>query len=131
MVDRVTTWTGPGKSGGKRPPQLGQFLKDQFAPLCGHVSAIIRQAGQNPDWDTWNVDPVDLQTLTDLQDHLKKQCQSWTQNGQPLWNTIGLEQSPWAHAGYLRDARTRQQRVKTNGGAIMDLRPRARVKYTA
>ncbi|KAG8165699.1 hypothetical protein KVR01_004251 [Diaporthe batatas] len=132
IVDRVTTWTG-AKNGGKRPPNLKTLLSTNFRPLCKHISAIIKKAGKNPDWDTWNVDPEDLQMLTQLQDHLEMQCKAWRPTGQthPVWDLIGVEQGPgWAHAGYLRDAKTNPQRVVHKGGATMSLRPQARVKYT-
>jgi hypothetical protein len=108
MSDRVRTWLKQ-----PAPPNFRTVVNDRFVPLTKHVSAIIKKAGQNPDWDTWNADAADLTTLANLQDDLKNECQTWKKRGDslPLWDAIGYEQAPWVHAGYLRDVRTKQQIV--------------------
>lgn len=109
------------------PKNYKDVINNRFVPFTGHVSNLIKQAKETPGW---NVSAADLNTLDQLDTALYQDIIKWKGKGDKLcaWDAMGKEQNPWAHAGCLRDEKTKPSRNVNQGDSTKKLRPQVRIK---
>lgn len=130
FVAMADSMTAEGKK--KWPTNFNHVLNNRFKPFCTFIASLIKKAKANA---AWVADQADLVTLNQLYTNMTNDCLKWKvnkggKNGQWIELETLVQQYPWAPANYLANGPTPVPRNIQMGGAVMKLRPQARVKYS-